>query len=245
MALDPLRSLRLKWEAARDSEGDRGRLRNPGRDALCSRGVPRFVGQVVSGGATPTAVDHVFLVLPMRIDGDEAEGAVGTTVVDSTRPIPVVIVGGRPPVIGEFVVAHATGGRWVADLSGPAPTMLPCSPCAIPRRSLTVSWTNGQIGEGSTLLTFDGVNQWRSGCVDSLAFRLACQEGSIVFSATLFNTGACPDGPSQTCSSSTADPIGLTLTRQECSPFLLMYQVTTSGCPLLAGRGYQQFAITQ
>lgn len=245
MTLDPLRSLRLKMQASRDSEGDRNRLRNSGLDALSPRGIPRFIGQVVSGGSMPTAIDHVFFVNPVRIDGDEHEGAFGTAVVDSNRPVPVVIVGGRPPVVGEFVVVHATGGRWVADLSGTAPTTLPCSPCAIPRRILTISWTNTQTGGGSSGLVFDGVNQWKSGCKGPLAFRLACEGGSIVFTATLFTTGACPDGPSQSCSSSTTGLNGLTLIQQLCSPFMLTYQASMSSCPLFAGQGYQQFSITQ
>lgn len=245
MTLDPLRSLRLRRQAARDSEGDRGRLRNPGRDALSPRGVPRFIGQVVSGGATPAAVDHTFLVHPVQISGDEIEGAPGSAVADSRRLIPVVIVGGRPPVIGEFVVAHATGGRWVADLSGPAPTSLPCSPCAIPRRNLTVSWIGALSGGGSIGLVYDGLNQWQNGCAGPLSFRLSCEGGSIVFSATVFTTGACPNGPSQSCSNSTAAPNGLTLIQQACSPFLLTYQVTGSTCPALSDRGYQRFTITQ
>lgn len=244
MTLDPLRTLRLKWQAARDFEGDRNRLRNPVRDALAPPGAPRFVGQVVSGGSTPTAIDHVFLVHPVRIEGDEYEGAPGTAVVDSNRPIPVVIVGGRPPVIGELIVAHATGGRWSADLSGPAPATLPCMPCNIPRRSLTVSWANPQSGGGSATLTFDGVNQWGNGCLGSPSFRLACQGGSIVFTATIFTAGACPDGPSQSCSSSTDAPNRMTLVVQHCSPFLLTYQATASTCPFLVDRGYHQFTIT-
>ncbi len=245
MTLDPLRPLRLRWQAARDLEGDRSRLRNPGRDALSPRGEPRFIGQVVSGGATPAAVDHTFLVLPTRISGSESEGAPGTVVVDSSRPIPVVMVGGRPPVIGEFVVAHATGGRWVADLSGSPPSNLPCSPCSIPRRGLTVSWSGAISGGGTVGLTYDGMNQWRNDCVGPLSFRLACEGGAVVFSVTIFTSGACPDGPSQSCSNSTAVSNALTLVQQICDPFLLMYQVTASTCPALADRGYQQFTITQ
>lgn len=245
MTLDPLRSLRLKMQAARGPEGDRNRLRNSGLDARYPRGVPRFIGQVVSGGAMPAAVDHVFLVNPTRIDGDEHEGAIGTTIVDSGRPIPVVIVGGRPPVVGELVVAHATGGRWVADLSGAAPTSLPCSPCSIPRRNLILNWTNSHFGSGSINLLFDGVSRWESGCNGLTAYRLACEGGSIAFTVRVFATGGCPDGPSQSCSSSAPSPNGLTLVRQVCSPFLMTYQPTTSSCPLLLDMGYQQFIITQ
>jgi hypothetical protein len=234
MTLDPLRPLRLKWDVARDPGRDRNRLRTPGRDAPNPRGTPRFIGQVASGGAMPNTLDHIFLVHPVRIEGGESEGAAGATLVDSGRTIPVVIVGTLLPNIGDFVVAQSIGGRWVAELNGTPGSPVACSPCAVPRRNLTVSWNNVLTGGGAVLLMFNGSNQWKSGCANQLVFTLACQGGSLVFSVSYFPSGGCPDGASQSCESSSAGPYGLTVVQQVCSPYLLSYAATASNCRFLA-----------
>jgi hypothetical protein len=92
---------------------------------------------------------------------------------------------------------------------------------------------------------FNGVNQWRSACVDQLLLTLSCQGGVIDFSVRYFPTGGCPDGSSQTCAGSYAGPYRLTLVQQLCTPFVLTYSSTPAWCPILAGRGYTQFTITQ
>lgn len=241
MTSDPLRLLRLRWEPARDRTRDRNRPRNPGRDAIGPRGTPRFVGRVASGGAFPGTLDRVFLVHPVRLDGD---GATTTPLVDGGRSIPVVIVGARLPAVGDLVLVHSVGGRWVAESTGTVPTTVACSRCAIPRRDLTISWVNGQLGGGSALMLYDGLNQWTCACAGPLGFRLACEGGSIAFSAAYFPNGGCPDGSSQACSASSAAPNGLTLVQQICTPFLLSYSATPASCPGLASQGYTQFTIT-
>ncbi|APW59211.1 hypothetical protein [Paludisphaera borealis] len=245
MTHDPLRPLRLKWDVTRDPGRDRNRLRSPGRDAQNPRGTPRFIGQVASGGAMPNSLDHVFLVHPVRIEGGESEGAASATLVDSGRTIPVVIVGTLLPNIGDFVVAQSIGGRWVAELNGTPASPVACSPCAVPRRNLTVSWTNVLTSGGSALMTFNGSNQWQSGCANQLVLTLACQGGSLVFSATYFPTGGCPNGASQSCATSAAGPYGLAVVQQVCNPFLLSYSASASTCPFLATQGFRQFTITQ
>lgn len=121
MKRDSMRPIRLRWDDRRDPSVDRNRLRAPGLGESASRGAPRFVGQVIDAGAIPDRVDRIFLVHPVRIDGGESEGGAASLSVDSSRAIPVVAVGSRPPELGDFVIAVSVGGRWVADRSGEIP----------------------------------------------------------------------------------------------------------------------------
>lgn len=115
---DPMRSLRLKWDDRRDPGIDRNRLRALGIGEPASRGAPRFVGRVHDAGAMPDRTDRVFLVHPVGLDGNETEGSEASPIVDSSRSIPVVVVGSRAPEAGELLLAVSVGGRWVADRLG-------------------------------------------------------------------------------------------------------------------------------
>lgn len=121
MRRDPSRPLRLKWGNQRDPGIDPNRLRMPSLGAPASRGAPRFVGQVFSGGAIPDRVGRIFLVHPVRLNGAEHEGGAASLSVDASRVIPVVVVGSRAPEAGDVLVAVSVGGRWVADRCGPIP----------------------------------------------------------------------------------------------------------------------------
>lgn len=121
MNTDPLRPIRLRWDDRRDPGLDRNRLRMPGLGEPASRGAPRFIGQVFSVGAIRDQTDRIFLVHPVRIDGDEKEGGEATLNIDASRTIPVVVVGSRPPEIGDLLVVVSVGGRWVADRCGEPP----------------------------------------------------------------------------------------------------------------------------
>jgi hypothetical protein len=244
MTHDPLRTIRLKWDSARDPGRERDRLRAPRRDAQGAAGTPRFLGRIVSGGSIPSTLDKVFLVVPVGIEGDESEGAPASVVGDPSRVIPVVIVGTNAPTVGDVVLVHSIGGRWVAERNGPPPTDVTCFPCNVPRKDLTLSWTNVLTGSGSTPLAFDGSSRWRSGCSGQIVYTLACQSGVLAFSATYFPDGDCPDGPSQACSSAGAAPQGLTVVQTLCDPLVLTYAATSATCPYLVARGYTKFVIT-
>jgi hypothetical protein len=151
------------------------------------------LGQVVNNGAMPTTTEKVFLVNPVRLDGSESEGSTASVLVDPTRTIPVVLVGHTPPVAGDLILAHASGGRWVAERGAPAAS-LSCSPCPIPKRNLTVSWSNYVLGSGSAPLVYSPPGQWNSGCVNQLLFSLSCSGSLILFTATYFLSGSCPGG---------------------------------------------------
>jgi hypothetical protein len=105
------------------------------------RGSPRLLGLVVNKGAMPGSTEKVFLINPVRLEGGESEGAAAAPVVDCTRTILVVVIGSTLPVTGDLILAHAVGGRWVAE-KGASASSLSCSPCPIPKKNLTVSWTN-------------------------------------------------------------------------------------------------------
>ena len=121
---------------------------------------------------------------------------------------------------------------------------LPCSPCAIPQKNLTLSWTNPLVGNGSTPLVYGG-GGWTTDCVNQMLFQLACAGSVIQLSATYFLAGTCPSGQPQTCTSPGSNPLALTLDSYACSPLYLHYTVTGSNCPALWSNGYTSFAVTE
>jgi hypothetical protein len=210
------------------------------------RGTPRLLGQVVGGGGMPTGTDLVYLMNPVRLDGGDAEGTTASLTVDGSRNIPVVVIGGTPPQAGDLLVALAVGGRWVAESrAGSSPPVLNCMPCNIPKKNLTLSWSNVMIGDGATPLVFVAPGQWNSACTNELLFSLTCPGSSLTLSVTYFLSGYCPTGQSQSCLSPGYDPFTLSLESSSCSPFYLHYTVTGAGCPVLWSNGYASFSITE
>ncbi|WP_165221967.1 hypothetical protein [Aquisphaera insulae] len=225
------------------------RLRDEAIRARASDGVtvavgghPRFVGQVASGGAIPSSTKKVFLVHPVTLDGPEREGGIASFSADTTRTIPVVMIGSRVPAAGDLVMALSIGGRWVAN-SG-ASSLLSCSPCSLPRKNLVVSWTNSQLGNGSTPLVFNAPSNWTSACTQQLRFYLACSASLIQFGVKFFLNGSCLGEPSQTCASPGLNPQALVLDSWSCSPLYLHYRATAAACTALSNRGYTAFTIT-
>ncbi len=239
---DRTRLLRLRLNGARQPDSLDLEL----AAAATCRGTPRFLGQVVNGGSMPRGTDRVFLVNPVRLSGAEQEGAAAVLAVDGSRTIPVVVIGSAVPAVGDLLPTLAIGGRWVAQAGGSA--LLPCSPCAIPKKNLTLSWTNNLIGPGSTTLVFTPPGQWNSPCVNQMLFQLSCAGGLVQLTVTYFLSGACPGGQSQSCVSPGHDPFAITLDSFSCAgapAFLLHYTVKSSGCPVLWSDGYTAFTITE
>jgi hypothetical protein len=201
----------------------------------------RQLVQVYDGGSLPTAADKVYLTHPAVIDADDTEGATWTGAVDSGVTIPVVVLGSAPDV-GDYLVAHAVGGRWFAERSGSL--ILSCSPCGIPKNDLTVAWVNPIIGNGSTTLTYTAPSQWVSTCTNGLIYSLNCGSATVYFGVTYFISGGCPSGMAQTCSTSGSNPFSLTLSSYACSPFNFYYTLTGASCPVLLGSGYLSFTVT-
>jgi hypothetical protein len=237
------RILRLRRADGLDRGDDEMAPRAAAAFSPPSRGTPRFLGRVLDGGAMPTQTGRVFLVNPARIDGTEAEGSTASFAVDSTRSVPVVLIGGSPPSAGDLLVALAVGGRWVAD--GSPHAGLGCSPCPIPRRNLTVSWAGGLGGGGSTPLVYTAPGQWSSVCSNQLLYALSCPGGSVRFAVTYFVSGRCPGGQAMSCAAPGDDPPSLLLDQSSCDPFFLRYTVSPLGCPALAANGITAFSITE
>ena len=238
METDPTRLLRLR------SHESLAAAALSHATAMPPRGTPRFLGQVVGGTGMPTGTGQVYLTNPVRLDGGVAEGTTASLVVDGSRTIPVVVIGGTPPQAGNVLVAMAVGGRWVAE-SGASSPVLPCSPCNIPKKNLTLSWTNSLFGDGSTPLSYASPGHWTSACTNQLLFSLACPGSMITLTVTYFLSGSCPTGQSQSCVSPGYDPFTLSLESSTCSPFFLQYTVTGAGCPVLWSNGYSSLTITE
>lgn len=201
-----------------------------------------FVGSVVNGGSMPTVNGKVYLVNPVTMTGSETEGAATVAVVDTSRTVPIVVIGSRVPSVGDLLPVYDVANRWVAE-SGT--DRVPCVPCSLPRTDLTVSWTNtGTIGNGSTSMARSG-STWASACVDQLRFTLACTSSLIQFGVSIFADGDCTGEPTQACVSPGLNPLSLVLDYWTCSPFHLHYTVTSASCPELWYRKYTGFAIDE
>jgi hypothetical protein len=120
-----------------------------------------------------------------------------------------------------------------------------CSPCAIPASNLTLSYTNVIYGNGSTALVYSSIGPaWTSACSNGLLYKLLCTSGSIELRVIYFTTGACPTGTQQYCSNKRATPFALTLASYTCSPFSLLFNSSSAGCPTITNAGYTQFQVT-
>lgn len=60
----------------------------------------------------PSGTNQIVICNPVLLDGDQSEGSTETPSADTTIKIPAVLVGGSPPAVGSYVVAHSVGGRW-------------------------------------------------------------------------------------------------------------------------------------
>lgn len=197
---------------------------------------------IVDEGSIPTTVDRYTLLTPVTLDGGWTPGSTAIVVVDSSRTVPVVWLGPKPPKAGDLAVAHAVGGRWVADRSGDSSTVTCGVGCEIPKVDLTLTLTNTLLGTHSVPLAFDGVDSWATACVNQSIFQLACVGGTMTFYSTNFVGGPCPTGSPITCVSSGPSPLGLTVLTLSCSPLLLEYG--TTNCPSLTGQGYTKLTVT-
>ena len=242
------RLLRLRWDDHREPSSVIPAPAKSLAQALAvktaARGTPRFLGQVTTAGTIPQGTNRVYLVNPAQCGGVEGEGASATLSVDVRRTIPVVVVGSTPPQKGDLLLAFSVGGRWVAE-SSVRPPGLPCWPCSIPRKTLTVSWTNSMLGNGSAPLVYRPPGLWSTGCINQVIFALDCLGGVTQFAVSFFVSGSCPGGQSQSCQSPGYEPFGLTLVDYTCEPFMLHYQIVGAECPLLSGSGYTSFVVTE
>lgn len=204
-------------------------------------GTASFLGVVYDGGDLSTSADRVVLMHPVEMDGDDGEGDTPTFTADETRSIPVVAIGSPAPKAGDRLEAYAVGGRWVAEVgcgssSGPPDS---CASCPTSHfsglRNLTLSWSNGSIGPGSTPLAWVGPGCiWETGCDSAVWARLDLTATTPSLRLRTFAVGDCPNGtPIGDCS---WPPDGW-----NCSPYIASWTVTNTNCHALYGLGFRGF----
>ena len=206
----------------------------------------RRLVQIFDGGSMSSSPDHFFLAHPIEFDGTEIEGGLGSPNIDSCQTIVVDVIGASPSA-GEILSAYMIGGRWVAERGGNVGNgSLACAPCSIPKKNLTVSWTNSLSGNGSTALIYTpSPLAWASPCSNGLQFALLCTANQVEFRVKFWVTGTCPGpGNTQFCSNLRPPPYGLTMSSYSCSPFSMTLQPTSSTCQTVTSSGYTQFTIT-
>ena len=212
------------------------------RTAEPPKGTPRILVQVYDGGAIPTTADKVFLTHLVESDADDLEGATPTFSADADQTIPVVVVN-APAQAGDYLVAHAIGGRWVAEKSTTS-AGFPCGSCRIPKSNLTVSWTNYLIGDGSTTLVYSPPSTWQSACTNDAIYQLGCNDGQVELRVIYFISGVCPTGQSQYCSNLRSSPFALTETGLTCGDSFLMTLTCGAACSNLSTSGYTSFTVS-
>lgn len=213
---------------------------------------PSFVGKVVDGGSMPTTGGKFFLLEPVDADGTESEGGTATLSADSTRKIPTLVLGDDPPEVGDYLVAKAIGGLWVADRGcGSSAVCLLC-PSWIPR-NLTISWTNLAVGNGSALLTYLGGCRWESGCDASSSAQVKIfldgSGGTPKLTIDAYSGAACTSLIVE-CRSDLGSPTRLLAVSARCSPIAFVWDAATVGpnntyCSYLKTQGYLRFTVTE
>lgn len=240
-----LRTLRDR-QAAWDGSLDRARRKPPD-------GASRVAVQIYNGGSMGSTGGIYYLGHPVQFNGIETEGGTAMPVVDTSTSV-VVDVLGHAPSVGDILTAFAVGGRWVAErggTSGDSCCGLACSPCTIPRKDLTISWTNPLEGNGSDTLVYNPSDpSWATGCSggagvgNQLLFKLFCSGGQIDLRVYYFVSGSCPTGQSNYCSNLRTQGSQLILGSHTCSPLSLEFTSTTLSCPTLTSAGFISYTIS-
>lgn len=81
-------------------------------------GSAAFVAQTTTAGSYPTVAQCVYALEMVQVDGPETEGAVGNFVADAWHPVFGVNLGSSVPPIGQKVLVHCVGGRYVFRFDG-------------------------------------------------------------------------------------------------------------------------------
>lgn len=85
-------------------------------------GSGRVLVEVINGGHIPSTVPNQFMVLPVRIS-DQIEEGLAPTLTSGEAPFICTVLGPKIPGVGDKLVAHQIGGRWVSGNSGGCGTM--------------------------------------------------------------------------------------------------------------------------
>lgn len=166
------------------------------RIAVPPIGTPRMVVEIFNGGNIPVVPNKVFLGYPVEVDADDAEGASPSFNQDTGAPIPVIVLN-QAAVAGDILVAHAVGGRWVAEKIGC------CQLFQVTCNSVPVNGATVTIKSGGTTVVTGTTNS--SGdvtlCVPSGSYTVTASGGTCTttYSNTLnlgcggsYGLGCCP-----------------------------------------------------
>jgi hypothetical protein len=244
--MDELRNLRLRHSGLLDGFG-----RAIGDPPVTT---PRRLVQIVTVSATPSASPNIFWASrPVLLAGNEVEG--GTDSAGFEGEVLYVDVINRPPVVGDVVVAHAVGGRWVAELTMSTPTPTGdyhCGTCDIPKRNLSYTLTNSIFGDTAGTLTYSSVGPtWAGPCTQlpnglqghGALVNLTCNSGILVVQVCDL---VCPNSDVTCCTNRAAAPnFRLTVTSLTCGDsFMLIADFEFSQCFTLFEQGYGTLTIT-
>ena len=78
-------------------------------------GCPCIVVQVIEETTVPTDPNKYVACSVVDVSGDEEEGGDADFDVISDSTIYVAVLGATMPEAGDYMVAHAVGGRWVTN----------------------------------------------------------------------------------------------------------------------------------
>ncbi|MDR3639058.1 MAG: hypothetical protein P4L84_34960 [Isosphaeraceae bacterium] len=145
-----------------DRERERRLAVQPSPARLSLDGSPAFVGQVAT--VTPNIKAGKFLMAtPQLVGGTETEGSAGTFAAPGSTQIPVLLIGPKTPVQGDYVICQWADYRWVTEYTGKGQQQSGCCNC-IP----TVLTLNSDlsVGESSSI----GLGGWFSDAESALTF---------------------------------------------------------------------------
>ncbi len=215
----------------------------------------QWLGIVYAGdhSASPTGHIGYNLCHPAEINGDEDEGSEPTIVIDETQSASVLVLN-HAPRVGDLLVVHGIGGRWVAqrtDELNKCAGVYNCDTCPMPQKDLTLSWTNATLGDSSTGLVFTEPHSWKSECVNNVYYELLCASNALTLVAHYFTVGSCPDGTTTACTNISPSP-KLLIAQCVCPPesdaFSLDFLTTNADfnpvCTFLYSAGYRQFSVS-
>lgn len=80
-------------------------------------GTPTFAGQVYNGGSMGSTTPLWYLTHPVEFSGNECESCSYSPTADTSKSIPVIVLGGVPSA-GDILLAEMIGGKWVAEEGG-------------------------------------------------------------------------------------------------------------------------------
>lgn len=138
--------LEMEFRTLRDRQRElfrlADRLRLPPQSSSCE------LARVYQQHSIPTATGKYFACHSSRPAGTEAEGTTPTFADDSGEPMFVLVIGDRVPVAGDYLVAHAVDGRWVARsrTSHCATTLRIVRPTSCPARGASVDFYDQTAG---------------------------------------------------------------------------------------------------